>query len=113
MVYSATSARAADGNGQPMYYLTRQIVFAGIGVVAMILAARTRYALWRRISPSLVLISLLMLAGVLLVGQQVNGARRWVPLGPFAFQPSEFAKVALAAWVATYLASRRGLPSTL
>jgi cell division protein FtsW len=43
----------------------------------------------------------------------VNGARRWVSLGPFAFQPSEFAKLALATWVATYLASRRGLPSNL
>ena len=112
MVYSATSARAADGNGQPMYYLTRQALFAGIGLVALILAARTPYAFWRRISPSLVLVSLVMLAGVLLVGQHVNGARRWVSLGPFAFQPSEVAKLALAAWAAAYL-SRRRLPSTL
>src|SRR5207244_5316800 len=112
MVYSATSARAADGNGQPMHYLTRQALFAGIGLVALILAARTPYAFWRRISPSLVLVSLVMLAGVLLVGQHVNGARRWVSLGPFAFQPSEVAKLALAAWAAAYL-SRRRLPSTL
>jgi cell division protein FtsW len=106
MVYSATSARAVDGNGQPMYYLTRQALFAGIGLVALIVAARTPYDLWRRISPSLVLISLLMLAGVLLIGQSVNGARRWVSLGSFAVQPSEIAKLALAAWVAALLARR-------
>ena len=107
MVYSATSARAVDGNGQPMYYLTRQALFAGIGLVALIVAARTPYDFWRRVSPSLVLVSLLMLAGVLLVGQSVNGARRWVSLGPFAVQPSEIAKIALAAWVAALLARRR------
>jgi cell division protein FtsW len=107
MVYSATSARAVDGNGQPMYYLTRQALFAGIGLVALIVAARTPYDFWRRISPSLVLVSLVMLAGVLLVGQSVNGARRWVSLGPFAVQPSEIAKIALAAWAAALLARRR------
>jgi cell division protein FtsW len=53
------------------------------------------------------------LAGVLLVGQRVNGARRWVSLGPLAFQPSELAKLALAAWVAAYLARRRKQPSSL
>jgi cell division protein FtsW len=112
MVYSATSARAADGNGQPMYYLTRQAMFAAIGLVALIAAARTPYSLWRRIAPSLVLVSLILLTGVLLLGQRVNGARRWVPLGPFAFQPSEVAKLALAAWVAAYLA-RRNVPRSL
>jgi cell division protein FtsW len=115
MVYSATSARAVDGgNGQPMYYLTRQALFAGIGLVALLVASRTPYSFWRRAAPSLVVASLVLLAGVLLVGQQVNGARRWVSLGAFAFQPSELAKLALAAWVAAYLSrSRRRAPSSL
>ena len=115
MVYSATSARAVDGgNGRPMEYLLRQALFAGLGLVALLLAARTPYAFWRRIAPSFLLVSLVLLAGVLLVGQSVNGARRWVPLGPFAFQPSELAKLALAAWVAAYLARpRRRQPASL
>jgi len=114
MVYSATSARAVDGgNGQPMYYLTRQAMFAGIGLVALLVAARTPYAFWKRVAPSAVLGSLILLAGVLLVGQRVNGARRWFGFGSFAFQPSELAKLALAAWVAAYLARGRGQPRTL
>ena len=114
MVYSATSARAVDGgNGRPMEYLTRQALFAGMGLVVLIFAARTPYAFWCRAAPSLVLGSLVLLAAVLLVGQRVNGARRWVSLGPFAFQPSELAKIALAAWVAAYLARRRRGPTTL
>ncbi len=115
MVYSATSARAVDGgNGRPMEYLLRQALFAVLGLVALLLAARTPYAFWRRIAPSFLLVSLVLLAGVLLVGQSVNGARRWVPLGPFAFQPSELAKLALAVWVAAYLARpRRRQPASL
>jgi cell division protein FtsW len=115
MVYSATSARAVDGgNGRPMEYLLRQALFAGVGLGCLLFAARTPYAFWRRVAPSLVLVSLVLLAGVLLVGQRVNGARRWVSLGSFAFQPSELAKLALAAWVAAYLARpRRRRPASL
>jgi cell division protein FtsW len=114
MVYSATSARAVDGgNGQPMQYLTRQALFAAIGVVALIAAYRTPYSAWKRLAPSLVLGSILLLAAVMLVGQSVNGARRWFSLGPFAFQPSEIAKLALATWVAAYLARGRSRPGSL
>jgi cell division protein FtsW len=112
MVYSATSARAADGNGQSMYYLTRQALFAAIGVVALVLAARTPYTVWKRIAPTLLLASLVLLVGVLVVGSEVNGARRWVSVGSFAFQPSELAKVALAVWAAAYLSTHR-TPVTL
>ena len=63
MVYSATSARAVDGgNGRPMEYLTRQALFAGIGLVALLFAARTPYAFWRRAAPSLMLVSLVLLS---------------------------------------------------
>jgi cell division protein FtsW len=114
MVYSATSARAVDGgNGQPMQYLTRQAIFAGLGLVALIAAYRTPYSVWRKLAPSLVVGSIVLLALVKLGGQSVNGARRWFSLGPFAFQPSEIAKLALAAWVAAYLARGRGQPRTL
>ncbi len=112
MVYSATSVRAADGNGQPMYYLTRQAIFAVIGVLALVVAARTPYRVWKRVAPTLLLVSLVLLAGVLLAGSRVNGARRWVSLGSFAFQPSELAKLALAIWAAAYL-SGRSRPTTL
>jgi cell division protein FtsW len=96
-----------------MQYLTRQALFAALGLVALIAAYRTPYAVWRRLAPSLVLVSLVLLAGVLLVGQSINGARRWYSVGVFAFQPSEVAKLALAAWVAAYFARSRGQPGSL
>jgi cell division protein FtsW len=112
MVYSATSASAAVGGRDPSYYLKRQAIFAVIGVVAMILCARGRYRSLRPLAPTLLVGSLILLAGVLVAGQSVNGARRWVALGPVNFQPSEVAKIAVVAWAAAYLA-RREPPKTL
>jgi cell division protein FtsW len=110
MVYSATSARAAVGDGQPMYYLSRQAVFAALGLVALLACARVPYRLWRRAAPSLLLLALLSLGAVLLLGAEANGARRWLDLGPIAVQPSEGAKLFLCVWAASYLARSRVPP---
>jgi cell division protein FtsW len=112
MVYSATSANAAVGGHDPIYYLKRQAVFAVLGVAAMIVASRWNYRALKSLAPTLVIGSLVLLAGVLVVGQQVNGARRWINLGPATFQPSEIAKIAVVVSAAAYLA-RRKPPQTL
>jgi cell division protein FtsW len=112
MVYSATSASATLGNSDPGYYLKRQSLYALVGIIAMVVAARTPFATWRRLAPALVLGSLVLLAAVLVLAPPVNGARRWIGLGPVVFQPSEFAKLAVAVWAAAYLA-RSKPPQTL
>jgi cell division protein FtsW len=112
MVYSATSASAAIGNGDPMSYLKRQAAYAGLGLVLMAVMSRTDYRALRRLAPSLVVGSLVLCLAVLVMGERVNGARRWLVFGPAAFQPSELAKLALAVWLAAYLA-RRSAPRSL
>jgi cell division protein FtsW len=112
MVYSATSASAAIGHGNPTGYLVRQGIYAAIGLALMGLAARADYGSWRKLAPGLVVGALFLCLAVLVVGTRVNGARRWISFGPAAFQPSELAKIALAVWVAGYLA-RRPAPRTL
>jgi cell division protein FtsW len=112
MVYSATSAAAAIGGNDPSYYLKRQGIYAAAGIVLMILAQRWDYRRLRALSPLLVLISLGSLVAVLAIGPPINGARRWVSLGPAAFQPSELAKLTLAIWAASYFAKRQA-PRTL
>jgi len=107
MVYSATSAPAAVGGGNPSSSLERQSAYAAIGIVLMILAQRWDYRRLRHFAPTLVIVSLVLLAAVLVIGPAVNGARRWVSLGPATFQPSEFAKLALCIWAAAYFAKRR------
>ena len=107
MVYSATSASAALANGDPSYFLKRQAIYAVLGLVLMVLASRVDFRLIRRLAPLLMVGSLVLLLAVLVVGQSVNGARRWVSFGPTVFQPSELAKLALAVWAAAYLTRRR------
>src|SRR5438094_4396535 len=92
MVYSATSAAATVGGKDPSYYLKRQGIYAVLGIVLMILAERWDYRRLRLMAPTLVVVSLVLLAGVLVMGSAVNGARRWISLGPAVFQPSELAK---------------------
>jgi cell division protein FtsW len=112
MVYSASSARALLGSDDPAYYLKRQALFAVLGLVALVLLARTDYRRLRHLAGPLVLASFVLLLAVLVVGTTVNGARRWIPVASFTFQPSEFTKIALALWTAALLA-RRPAPQSL
>ena len=112
MVYSATSAPAALGGSDPGFYLKREAIYAAIGVVFLMIASRTDYRALRYLAPVLILSSLGLCLAVLAIGQQVNGARRWLVFGPLNFQPSELAKLSLAIWAASYLA-RRPAPRTL
>ena len=107
MVYSATSAAAAVGGNNPSYYLERQSAYAALGIVLMIVAQRWNYRRLRVLAPPLVLVSLGLLAAVLAIGPPVNGARRWLSLGPAVFQPSELAKLALLIWAASYFSRHR------
>jgi len=112
MVYSATSASATVGGNDPSYYLKRQGIYAALGIVLMVFAQRWDYRRLRLLSPVLVLGCLGLLAAVLVIGPSINGARRWISLGPAVFQPSELAKLALAIWAAGYLA-RHPAPADL
>ena len=107
MVFSATSAPAAIGGGDPGYYLRRQSIYALLGFSLMIAAWRADMRLVRRLAPALLVGSLALLVAVLVLGDPVNGARRWLTFGPAVLQPSELAKLAVALWAATYLARRR------
>jgi cell division protein FtsW len=112
MVYSATSAAAAVGGKDPSYYLKRQGIYAALGIVLMMVAQRWDYRRLKALAPMLILGSLFLLVAVLAIGPAINGARRWISLGPAVFQPSELAKLALAVWAAAHL-SRRPAPQDL
>jgi cell division protein FtsW len=112
MVYSASSGSAALGNGNPLGFLERQVTYALIGVALLVVVSRLDLDRIRALAPTLVVTSLVLCFGVLAVGARINGARRWIDVGPLVFQPSELAKLALVVWTAAYL-SRRRPPRTL
>jgi len=112
MVYSASSARATLAADDPAYYLKRQAAYAFLGLIALAVLSRTDYQRLRYLVPPLLLASFALLLIVLVAGTPVNGARRWLTIGPATVQPSELAKLALALWVAAYL-SRSPAPQSL
>ena len=86
MVYSASIAIAEGGrftNNQPAYYLVRHGVFLCIGLIAAAVTFQVPLSLWQKYAPWLFMIGVVLLAIVLIpgIGKDVNGARRWLPLG--------------------------------
>ncbi len=110
MVLSASSIESYRIFGSAYTLAQRQAMFAVIGVIMLIFAARTATQFWRAISWYLLAISLVFLVAVLIVGVEVAGQRNWIELfGPFRFQPSEFAKFALIVWGADLLTRKSRL----
>ncbi|MFM9999741.1 MAG: putative lipid II flippase FtsW [Burkholderiaceae bacterium] len=106
MVYSATVALPDSpkfAHYSPTYFMTRQIVFVAVAFVAALIAVQVPVSFWEKAAPWIFVASLLLLVVVLGIGKGVNGAKRWIPLGLLNFQPSEFAKVAIAMYAASYM----------
>jgi rod shape determining protein RodA len=90
----------------PSYYLVHQAVFAGAGLVALVFMVTAGPMLLARASRVLYLAVLGLLVLVLVIGAAIRGSQRWIDLGFFQFQPSEFGKVILAVSLAAVLADR-------
>jgi cell division protein FtsW len=112
MVYSATSGSAALGNANPLGFVSKQAIYAVLGLIVLVVVSRLPLDRIRALAPTLVVTALVLCLAVLAVGARINGARRWITVGPLVFQPSELAKLALVVWTAAYL-SRRKPPRTL
>jgi len=109
MVYSASSAYALKGFGDSAYFLKRQLLFLTIGLGWMALLMHTSPRLIVKFVYPIYALGLVLLALVLVpgIGKEVGGARRWIDLGFVAFQPSEFAKLALVVYLAYSLHKKR------
>ncbi len=97
MLYSASYAQSQYDTGytQSVRYLQKQALCAGIGLLAMAACSRLPAQLWLRLAWPLYGGSILLLFLVLLFGEEVNGARRWITIAGLQFQPSEIAKFTL------------------
>lgn len=104
MVYSASAWLGHEVHADWEHFLHRQAGFLVVGLVLMFALSRVDYRLFRRFAPHVMLGALAMLLVVLVVGQEINGARRWIRVGPLGLQPSELAKLALAMLLAATLA---------
>ena len=93
--------------GDPTYYLNRQILYACVGGVALVAAALVDPDLYRRYWRAIFVGTCVVIAFVLLVGHAAHGSTRWISLGFFTFQPSEFGKLLFVLAIAGMLAERQ------
>lgn len=111
MVYSSSIAFAEGSRlsaHNSTYFLTRHAIFLALGATAGLVAFQVPVRNLQKLAPWLAAVGILMLMLVLIphVGREVNGARRWIPIGPINIQPSEFMKLAMALYAADYTARK-------
>jgi cell division protein FtsW len=110
MVGSA-SISIADGKlDQPLFYFNRQFIFALIGLTLAAIVMTVRLSFWRQMAPLLLMVGVCLLILVLIpgIGREVNGSRRWLPLGPVNIQVAEIIKLFSIIYVADYLQRHHG-----
>ncbi|MDF1529363.1 MAG: putative lipid II flippase FtsW [Sedimenticola sp.] len=106
MVASASLHRINDA---PFYYMNRHLIAIALGLVGCLIVAQIPVAYWERSGALLYFVGLFLLILVLIpgVGREANGATRWIPLGPFNLQSSEFMKLFMVIYIAGYLVRRQ------
>lgn len=116
-LYSASAVMAQTAGLADYYFVVRQAGGSAVGLLVLVLAARLDYRWLRQAAGPLVVLTLLtllllVLPGLDAIAPRINGARRWLMLGPVAVQPSEFAKLVLIIWTAALAVKKQErLPS--
>ncbi len=110
MVYSASSYYALYQIDvyNTEFYFYKEITWSIVGVIGMLVTMSIDYHYYKKWTPWLVLITLVFLVLVLFVGSNINGAVRWIRLGPLSFQPSELAKYVVVLYLALLIDKRKG-----
>lgn len=109
MVYSSSAVSAYVNFHDSYYFLKRQIVWASLGIVAMLFTMNIDYHVWRKLAKPVMVVTLALLVLVLVpgLGRVVNGARRWLGFGSIYLQPSEIAKLSMVLFTATGLSAHQ------
>ena len=100
MVYSTSSYRADELYGDSTYFAKRQLVFELVALVGMFLVSKIDYRRYARYSKYFLYVAIALLVLVYIIGSASHGSTRWIYIGAFGFQPSEFAKLALIVYTA-------------
>lgn len=108
MVFSSSAVVAYARYQDSYFFLKKQLLWGLIGLAAMFFTMRLDYRGWRKWSKPLFILSLILLTLVLVpgVGTVINGARRWISLGPIQFQPSEVCKITIVLFMADWLSRK-------
>ncbi len=111
MIFSASSIRGEDLFNDSYYFLKKQLIFAVIGLIAMLAAIKVDYYFFKRHAKLILLFSIVLLVLVLIpgIGRKVGGSRRWLGIGSLGGQPSAVAKLALVIYIAQFYTRKNNL----
>ena len=107
-VYSATAIQGVVTYGQSVAFVGHHLVAIALGLLLGLGCLAVPQEWLRRSAKTCILLSVVLLVGVRLFGQEINGAHRWFRIGHLSIQPSEFAQLALVLYLADFLARKRG-----
>ncbi|WP_022795016.1 putative lipid II flippase FtsW [Marinococcus halotolerans] len=100
MVYSASFPLGMRAYDDAAFFLKRQIMFFIIGIGVFAFMMHVPYEKWKKTTPLLIGLSIFLLMLVLIIGNEVNGAKSWIGFGPVNIQPAEFVKLSLIIYLA-------------
>ncbi len=100
ILYSTSAYNGEVKFHDSFYYLKKQVFATSLGIAALFVTANMDYRIWRHVAVLGYLTAILLSVAVLFIGDEINGSKRWLSLGPFSFQPSEYAKVAVILFLA-------------
>ena len=103
MVFSASSANAHYQYGDATFFFKKQFIWAVVGIAVMLMTSKFHYKNIQRYANLLFTISIVLLLMVFVIGTEVNGAKRWLGMGGFSFQPSEVVKITLVFFLSKSL----------
>lgn len=103
VLYSTSSYNALIEEQNDKFYLNKQLFSTGVGLVGMLIMMSVRYDFWKSLSWVAIFVSTILLFLVLFFGTEINGAKRWLIIAGFSFQPAEFTKMAIILFLATHI----------
>lgn len=115
VVYDVSIAESLSLFGDKFFVARQQLLRAFFGIVGLFIAWRIPTIIWKKIGFGIFIIALILLVMVLVpgIGSVISGARRWIVIGPFPFQPSELMKIGLVFYLANWLTKPRRFQSFL
>lgn len=112
LLYSTSEYNGRVRFHDSAYYFKKQLFASALGMVAMYMISCMDYHFLLRLAPLCYMTSLILSTLVLFIGDEINGSKRWLSLGPFSFQPAEFAKMAVIlflSWTIVRCKKRQGI----
>lgn len=106
VVYSISPGLAVEKNVPENYFINKQLIAVGLGVVALIITANMPIKMWEKLQNPFLIAAAVSAVAVRLFGEEVNGAYRWIHIGGLSFQSVELIKFALLVWLAGFLTVR-------